>query len=310
MPHADVKDIAQRLSRSAYNARALVANPTAVAHHQLELLTFQHAYKWFPTARSTSRSAAFEIDPRQLAKGYAALHDRRVQQQRDRKTLVRRVGMTPEVAAGEKAATVPDVRSHWYVQRSVTELIHQPDSVVANLGTKVINPAAVLEMGRPRASATAPHPFDRCYTAAMQYYQELLTKMFHRPVYLVSSWNSEFGVWDASFVAYFLRHYIEENISLSDCLKQLEANLGHGNWVRPVRHFDETAHYIVRAWRVFLKGRFHTSPIGRKENSRSIIKGQVPVFQPHKYVDYFQTTAQTTQGVVGIKVWLWLDVPK
>jgi len=29
-----------------------------------------------------------------------------------------------------------------------------------------------------------------------------------------------------------------------------------------VRHFDETAHYIVRAWRVFLKGRFHTSPIG------------------------------------------------
>lgn len=23
----------------------------------------------------------------------------------------------------------------------------------------------------PRASATAPHPFDRCYTAAMQYYR-------------------------------------------------------------------------------------------------------------------------------------------
>lgn len=39
--------------------------------------------------------------------------------------------------------------TQWYVQPSVTELVHRPDNVVANLGTKVTNPAVVLAMGKP-----------------------------------------------------------------------------------------------------------------------------------------------------------------
>mmetsp|Transcript_79336 Transcript_79336/g.140005 ORF Transcript_79336/g.140005 Transcript_79336/m.140005 type:complete len:166 (-) Transcript_79336:621-1118(-) len=152
--------------------------------------------------------------------------------------------------------------------------------------------------------------FDRCYNAAMRYYREFLTKLFDRPVYIVSQHTTNVENWDASFVAHYIRHAVEDNRPLAPCMRQLESQLNRANAVRSVRHFDETSHYVVRAWRVYLKGRFHTSPFGQHEEARSFVYGQVPQKQIDKYIDTYSTTAQTTQGVLGIKVWIWMDVPK
>lgn len=43
----------------------------------------------------------------------------------------------------------------------------------------------------------------------MRYYREFLTKLFDRPVYIVSHHTTMVDNWDASFVAHFIRHAVE-----------------------------------------------------------------------------------------------------
>ena len=303
---------APKVSRLAYHWHGVVANPAFTVQHQLSVAAFQHAYKWFPLVKSSWRTGQYELAPERLAAGAQEARALRIAQDRARRTVRTRkkTVKAPQdyaVRALKEAAGPRDLRTHLYVQPAVKELVHGTDNAVPNLATKVTHPGALLEMHPPTKVVGDNDSFDRLYYGVMKYYQEYMTKMFERPVYLVSSFTTEFGLWDASFVAHFLRYRVEDNRQLASAIRDLEYQMNYKSAVRPVRHFDETQHYAVRAWRVYLKGRFHNSPFGLKEEARSFRYGKIPQKQPDKYVDYYQCQAQTSQGILGIKVWIYMD---
>jgi len=97
---------------------------------------------------------------------------------------------------------------------------------------------------------------------------------------------------DARLVAYNIAHQIEKRVSYKKAMKQA------------ITHVMEAG---AKGVKVACKGRLGGVEIARSE---SLSAGVMPLGTIKSKIDYAHVNAQTTYGVIGVKVWINVDTQK
>ena len=187
-------------------------------------------------------------------------------------------------------------QSNWFVDKNYKEGLYQDFNIRKYItkrydfsGISKIDIEKVADKITVNISAARPGVIIGKKGEGTILLKEQITKLFisGEQKFVLNVKETKFPDTDSKIVAYNIAKQIEKRIGYKKVMKKTMQNIIKNN---------------VEGCKIMISGRLNGAEIARTE---WIKEGKVPLHNLKAYIDYATHEANTTYGVIGIKVWIY-----